>query len=125
MWSKGDDQTATTRRLALDDRKDKFEELNTLAHACGDAWLISVPGDFEIIVECLPDSTMPDRLRRLDYQLRDEGTGERILAHAIKTPMTLNADGTMSPLTEGSTQAVTIKVTHAGIVRTERWSFLI
>jgi hypothetical protein len=100
------------QRQRIMDRKERFEELNKLAHACGDAWLISVPGDFEVMVEALPDSTMPDRLRRLDYQLRDEGDGQRILAHAI-TETILAEDG-KKPIR---------KVTHAGITTVQRFSF--
>jgi hypothetical protein len=102
------------QRQQIVDRKERFEQINRLAHACGDAWLISVPGDFEVMVECLPDSTMPDRLRRLDYRLQDEGTGQRILAHAIT-----------ETITQGSSLPPLRRVHHAGIVATRRWWFMI
>lgn len=114
MRPREDDHTVAARRQALAGRKDKFEELNQLARACGDAWLVSIPGDHEIMVECLPGSTMPDRLRRLDYQLRDEGTGQRILAHAIVE--TVLAEDGKKPVR---------RVTHAGITATRRWSFML
>jgi hypothetical protein len=37
--------------------------------------------------------------------------------------MTLNADGTLAPLTPSSTQPVVTIVHHAGIVKTKRFSF--
>jgi hypothetical protein len=38
--------------------------------------------------------------------------------------MTRNAGGTLAPMTEGSTQAVTTTVHYAGIVATKRFSLL-
>jgi hypothetical protein len=117
IWPKGNpppDQTATARRLALDDRKERFEELNKLAQACGDAWLTSICGDVEVMVECLPGSTMPERLQALDYRLRPDGEGERIIPHAIVE--TILAEDGKKPIR---------KVTHAGITRVQRYSFLL
>jgi hypothetical protein len=37
--------------------------------------------------------------------------------------MKQNADGTLAPLTEGSTQPTTTVITHAGITKTLRYSF--
>jgi hypothetical protein len=74
------DDRPDARRKRIDDRKERFEQLNKLATACGDGWLVSVPGDVEVRMECLPSSDLPARLQALDYRLRDEGRGQRILA---------------------------------------------
>ena len=42
-------------------------------------------------------------------------------ARAIETKFTKNADGTLAPLTEGSTQPVAAIVRHAGIARVLRY----
>jgi hypothetical protein len=49
--------------------------------------------------------------------------GQRILPYATRQEMTLNADGTLAPLTPSSTQPVVTIVHHAGIVKTKRFSF--
>ena len=113
------------QRQQIMDRKERFEELNKLAIKSGDSWLVSVPGDFEVRVEALPTSTFPQRLRDLDYRLRDEGQGERILAHAIVERFARGADGALVPITVGSTSAIVHRVMHAGIVKTRQWSFAI
>jgi hypothetical protein len=43
--------------------------------------------------------------------------------HGIVETLTKNRDGSLGPLTGGSTQAVRIKVTHAGVREVEVWSF--
>lgn len=81
------------------------------------------PGAKEIVIECLPESGLPNLLADRGYDLKPEPDGERILPHAVSQKMTRNVDGTLGVLIEGSTQAVTTIITHAGIVRTRRWSF--
>lgn len=107
------------------DRKERFEQFNRLAHACGDAWLISIPGVSEITFECLPGSDFPARVQALGYELKPEGRGQRILAHAITERFGRAADGTLVPITEGSTLPVVQRVAHAGIVGVQRYSFLL
>jgi hypothetical protein len=119
------EQIAATRRQVLDDRKDRFASINELAIKAGDAWLVSIPGDIEVRVEALPSSTFPDRLRDLGYRLMAEPDGERILACAITERFGRAADGTLVPITEGSTLPVVHRVAHAGIVGVQRYSFLL
>ena len=40
-----------------------------------DLALVSVPGDPEVRMGCLPGSTLPDELRQLGYDVRDLGDG--------------------------------------------------
>ena len=110
-------------KVIVNDRKDRFEQLNQLAHACCDAWLVSVAGDPMVTVECLPSSTFVQRLNDLGYELRPDGEGERILPHAITERFGRAADGTLVPITEGSTLPVVSRRTHAGIVGVVRYTF--
>jgi hypothetical protein len=50
--------------------------------------------------------------------------GQRILAHAVKDEMVQNADGTLAPMTEGSTQATAMIVHQPGIRQTARFTML-
>jgi hypothetical protein len=89
----------------------------------GDCWIVSTPAASEVYIEALVTSGWPDELRGRGFPLVAEPDGQRILPHAIRTEMTLNADGTMAPLTPGSTQPTTTLITHAGIAKTLRYSF--
>jgi len=82
-------------------RKDSFNALNAEARD-NDAWIISVAGAKEVIIECLPTSAWPDALRERGYRLEALEDGQRILPFAIHEPMTTR---------------------HAGIVRVLRYSF--
>jgi hypothetical protein len=62
-------------------------------------------------MECLPGSTLPDELRNKGYTVTEIGEGMRILPAAIVT----------LTVVEGS--SVPIPVTHAGIVRVQRYGF--
>ena len=86
-------------------------------------WLTSVPGAVDVMLECLPNSGLPDDVARLGYDLKPDGETTRILPAAIEERFTRNGDGTLSLLTEGSTRRLAEVRRHAGIVRTERWSF--
>jgi hypothetical protein len=103
--------------------KEKFEALNEFVNAQGGAWLVSVPGDPAVRMECLPDSRLPDDLRALGHDVREIGDGERILPHRIVERFVRRADGELEPLTEGSTKAIAETRTHAGIVRVMRYGF--
>jgi DNA-binding transcriptional regulator of glucitol operon len=63
------------------------------------------------MIEALPGSTLPEKMREAGYSLRWEDEGERILPSAI----------TDMVLTEASTTP--IKMVHAGITAVERYSF--
>jgi hypothetical protein len=73
-------------------RRERFDELNESVTEAG-GWLVSTPGNREVIVECLPDSGLPNLLADRGHDLKPEQDGERIM-----------------PIT-------------GGIVRTKRFSF--
>jgi hypothetical protein len=97
-------------QFQVKDRKARFVELNDLVTR-GGGWLTSVPGAPEVSLEVLPSSTLPSELTTLGYELEAEPDGQRLLPAAI----------TEAVLMQGST--VPLMVTHAGIVRVERYSF--
>jgi hypothetical protein len=117
-----DPETKKARPDVLKRRRAWFEALNTEAQN-RDAWIISTPGNREVIVECLLGSAWPDVLAKRGYRLEETEDGERIIPTAIREAMGINADGTLGPLTPGSTQATTMTVHHPGIVKTKRFSF--
>jgi hypothetical protein len=65
--------------------------------------------------QALPDSALPASLRSMGYIVEPIGETPRILAHAITEELTTTSSGAMVPVTEGSTRAVTRRVTHAGL----------
>ncbi|MES5485952.1 hypothetical protein QMZ05_24630 [Bradyrhizobium sp. INPA03-11B] len=104
------------------DRTEQFAALNEFVMARA-GWITSIPGDAEIRIECLPDSELPDDLRRLGHHLREEGEGQRILAHAVTQMFTTGPDGSLQPATLGSSHEVTLRVTGAGLGKVKRYSF--
>jgi hypothetical protein len=84
-----------------------------------------VPGSPEVTFDCLPFSPFPEEMRQRGFILREEGDGERILASAVVEQFTRRADGELEPLTPGSTERVAQTVTHAGIVNTRRFGFIL
>ena len=75
----------------------------------------SVPDAAEVTIECLPDSTLPNDLRGLGYDVIAAGDGERILPHQIVERFVRRAGGELEPLTAESTKPITETRTHAGI----------
>src|SRR5438046_3055012 len=69
-------------RLKLEERKRLFAGINRFVTERG-GWLTSIPGAVEVTMECLPDSSLPDELRKLGYDVEPAGEGERILHSAI------------------------------------------
>jgi hypothetical protein len=123
------------RSEVIADRKERFAALNKYVTA-RHGWLTSVPGERDVTMECLPESTLPDELRAgAEFMLGDEkvrlppykviadGEGQRILPHAIVQHFVAGADGEMVPLTAGSTRPVASTVTHAGICKVTRYAF--
>ena len=95
----------------LADRKEKFAALLKFVGK-RNGWLVSVPGAFNVVMETLPDSTLPAELRELGYDPVLLCDGERILPCGITEHV---------PLTAGS--SITRAVQHAGVVETRKWSF--
>jgi hypothetical protein len=95
----------------IDTRKSSFGKLARLMMNAGTAWPTSYPGQSFMAFDCLPDSTVPARLKALDYDPVYEGDGERILPHGI----------TERYLIEGST-AVQVRH-HAGVTSVRKFVF--
>jgi hypothetical protein len=57
------------------------------------------------------------------YAVEEIGEGERILPFGIVEKFVRGDDGTMQPLTEGSTRPIAEVRTHAGIAKVRRFSF--
>jgi hypothetical protein len=109
------------RRKPIESRKEQFDKLNRFVKS-KNAWLISTPGDREATLECLADSMVPAEMRKAGYALEELPPGERILHSAITERFARRVDGQLELLTPGSTQRVA-QMTHAGIVKTRRFSF--
>jgi hypothetical protein len=86
-------------------------------------WVTSSPGAAEATIECLPGSAWPEELRSRGFPLRRDGERQRIVPYAYQLPMVQNADGTLAPLTPGSTKEVMMVRREPGIARTERYAF--
>jgi hypothetical protein len=89
--------------VEIADRKARFAALNQFVTK-RQGWLTSIPGEGVVTLDCLEGSTLPDQLKRLGYDVRETGAGERILATAIVEKFTTRADGKFEPLVEGSTK---------------------
>lgn len=103
-------------------RKELFAGINEFVTKRG-GWLTSIPGDKEVRMECLPDSTLPDELRKLGYTVEADGETERILHTAVTQKFVMGATGEFEPLTEGSTRPVAQVRQQAGIVTVLRFGF--
>jgi hypothetical protein len=110
-------------RLKLEERKRLFAGINAFVRKHGDGWLTSVAGEREVRLEVLPNSSLPDELRKLGYKLELDGEGERISHSAIVEEFVTGLDGALEPLIEGSNLPVASTVTHAGICKVTRYAF--
>jgi hypothetical protein len=111
----------------LAERKKLFAGLNKFVMDRG-GWITSIAGAPMVTFEVLEHSELPDVIRDdLGYDVvpADPPEGTRLLANATEVKFTTNSDGTLAPLTEGSTQAVTTIMRHAGIVPTRRFCFVL
>jgi hypothetical protein len=97
---------------------------------------VSLPSAVEVLLDCLETSPLPIwlaegldaiedgiQVRYGPFKLTELAPGQRILVDAIEVKLTRNANGSLSVLTPGSTQAVAMVQRHASIVRTRRFSF--
>ena len=108
--------------VGVADRKARFAALNQFVTERHD-WLTSIPGAIDLTMECLPGSSLPDELRKLGHDVEPAGEGKRVLSGAIVERFIAGADGEMVPLTAGSSRAVALTVTHAGICKVMRYAF--
>jgi hypothetical protein len=99
-----------------------FATLNREAMSKG-CWIESSPGAPVVTISALPGNGWPDELRSRGFPMKAEPHGQRILHYAVTEKFVVNADGSLGPLTEGSTEAVTSVVHHPGVVAVKRWSF--
>ncbi len=106
------------KRTALE----RFQQMNRWVNARG-GLVVSPPGEAKMRIECLPGSALPGDLEAAGYELSEDGTRERLLELAIREQFTRNADGSLSPLVEGSTKAVAEVRRHAGVARVEVFTF--
>ena len=104
-------------------RADWFTSFNRECMAKG-CRIISSPGASDVIIECLPGDPWPEELKARGFPLRPEPDGTRIVPYATRQEMTQNADGTLAPITEGSTQPTTMIVHQPGIRQTARFTML-
>jgi hypothetical protein len=106
------------------ERKAAFESLNAFVTKHG-GFTTSISGDRFVNIDVLPGSLLPDQLRALGYRVQADGTGQRILAHAVVERFARTSSGALEPLSEGSTQAIAEVSTHAGICAVDKYWFLI
>jgi hypothetical protein len=59
-------------------RREQFAGLNEIVTKSG-GWLVSTPGNREVVVECLPQSDLPNLLADRGHDLKPEPDGERIM----------------------------------------------
>jgi hypothetical protein len=104
----------------IDARKRRFDDINAFISQHG-GWTTSVPGAHEITFDALPGSALPEQLTALGYIVEKIGTSQRILPHALAQRFEVSSSGALVPLTEGSTKAVTVTVTNAGIATVEQY----
>ena len=64
-----------------------------------------------------------EKVRLPPYKVIADGEGQRILPHGIVQHFVAGADGEMVPLTAGSSRAVALAMTHAGICKVTRYAF--
>jgi hypothetical protein len=57
------------------------------------------------------------------YKPEMTGSAQRILHHAVVEKLVIGPDGTMVPLTPGSTRPAAEVRRHAGLVPVEEWTF--
>jgi hypothetical protein len=73
----------------------------------------------EISFDALVGSALPEQLAALGYIVEKIGESQRILAHAVAQKFETSSSGVPVPVTEGSTNPVT--VTNAGIAAVEQY----
>ncbi len=104
------------RNRDLDDRKTRFAKLNEFVRE-RNGWITSIPGACDVTMECMPRSTLPDALRKLGYDVVQTGEGERIIPAAFTERLMQWDDGTLGPVTAGSSGRAVLVTHHAGIAR--------
>jgi hypothetical protein len=75
----------------------------------------------ELRLDAPVGSPLPAQLTALGYDIEKTGTSERILAHAVAQKFETSSSRALIPATEGSTKAVTVTVTNAGIATVEQY----
>jgi hypothetical protein len=63
-------------------RLERFQQMNRFIMRRG-GWIVSLPGADIMTIETLPDSSIPDELAKLGYDVEKIGDGERICFGAV------------------------------------------
>jgi hypothetical protein len=96
--------------------KRMFAGLNNFISERG-GWLVSVPGDPLMRMECLTDSPLPEALRQMGYDVEATGQSrERMIPNAITEQLVRTSSGAFAFASQGSTAKIALRVTHAGLV---------
>ena len=107
-----------TRDPAVQSRQKAFyfrftEICDLIRRRAGNAWLTSVSGDIEVRLEATAGSSVPQQLREAGYRLVEDPPGQRLVQQAIEEQLT-RKDGT-----------IIRHIAHAGIIKVQRFSFLL
>lgn len=107
------------RETDIEFRKRQFADLLKFITERG-GWPVSVPGDPDMRMECLPGSPLPDALRAMGYECEPTGeTRERLLSNAITERLVRTSSGAPTFATEGSTAKIALRITHPGFATVE------
>src|SRR5262249_5736846 len=101
------------RRQTIEDRKAKFEAINTFVTSAG-GWIISIPGAAEITIECTESSDLPQKLRDAGYKPEEIGRGTRLIPNATEEIIYKG---------EGEKRQTIRRLSHAGFVPVVRYAF--
>jgi hypothetical protein len=107
----------------VDDIKARFDRLNQFVQA-RNGWIISLPGKAEVMIEVLPDSTLPSELRDAGYVLTEIEGSQRIIPGSITERLELSSSGAFVAASENSTKPIFMR-SHSGVCRVRRYRFTI
>jgi hypothetical protein len=118
QWKRGDPE-----RDAIEARKARHHGMVDFITAHG-GWVVSVPGERQVRVQCLPGSSLPATLIRMGYEPKREQDETRILPVAVTQEFVQSSSGALA-VSEGSTKPVSM-VTHSSrISPVEVWTFML
>ena len=108
----------------VEKRRAWFVAFNREAMGRGDAWITSTPNSDVCRIEVTPGSAWVAELQSRGYPIEPDepAEGQRILGHGVRETVHVNIDGTVLPVTEGSTMP-TETIDHAGIIKVVRYRF--
>ncbi|WP_315775099.1 MULTISPECIES: hypothetical protein [unclassified Bradyrhizobium] len=104
------DDRLDAKRKAIQSRKEKFEALNTFVTEDG-GWVVSIPGEPLVTIECTERSNLPEKLRDLGYELHEVDRRERMISNATTKEFATSCHRKIRTLS------------HAGLVPVIAYSF--